>query len=259
MDDTLLNKQAVISPRNAAVIRRAMAQGVTVTIATGRMFQSARPFAAGLGLDVPLITYNGALIRGALSGETLLDRPIAAGIAAEVLALFRENGWYIQAYVDDVLYVAEMNDKARYYENLAKVSATALGDAFYTRRQTPSKMLAMAEPDQVTFMKQTLQARFGDRLYLAVSKPTYLEMVNPAVNKGTALAFLAERLGIAREQIMAVGDSFNDLDMITYAGWGVAMGNAPDQVKQQAQAVVSANDSDGVAEAFEQFVLRRHE
>lgn len=255
MDDTLLNKQAVISPRNAEVIRRAVAQGVTVTIATGRMFRSARPFAEGLGLDVPLITYNGALIRGALSGETLLDRPIAADIAGEVLALFQDKGWYIQTYVDDALYVAEMNDKARYYEQLAKVSATVLGDDFYSRLQAPSKMLAMAEPDQVTIMKQTLQARFGDRLYLAVSKPTYLEMVNPAVNKGTALAFLAERLGIGREEVMAVGDSFNDLDMIKYAGWGVAMGNAPDQVKQQAQAVVSANDNDGVAEAFEKFVF----
>ncbi|MDU4959312.1 MAG: Cof-type HAD-IIB family hydrolase [Sporomusaceae bacterium] len=255
MDDTLLNKQAAISTRNAAAIRRAAAAGVTVTIATGRMFRSARPFAAGLGLDVPLITYNGALIRGAVSGETLLDRPVDAAVAAAVLALFQEKGWYIQTYVDDVLYVAEKNAQSAYYEKLANVTATALGDDFYTRSQAPSKMLAMAEPAQVLEMQQLLRELFGDRLYLALSKPTYLEMVNPAVNKGTALAFLAGRLGIDPSQVMAVGDSFNDLDMIGYAGWGVAVGNAPDAVKQKAQAVVADHDHDGVAEAFEQFVF----
>ena len=255
MDDTLLNKQAEISARSSDVIRRAIAQGVTVTIATGRMFRSAQPFAARLGLDVPLITYNGALVRAALSGETLLHRPIDAEIAAEVLAIFKKRGWYLQSYVDDVLYVAEMNDKARYYENLAKVKAFSLGDEFYSRRQSPTKLLAMAEPDQVAEMKQVLQTRFGERLYLAISKPTYLEMVNPLVNKGTALSFLAERMGIDRGQVMAVGDSFNDLDMIEYAGWGVAMGNAPEAVKSRAKAVVSANDKDGVAEAFERFIL----
>ena len=255
MDDTLLNEQAVISPRNAAVIRQAVAQGVTVTIATGRMFCSARPYAEGLGLDVPLIAYNGALIRGTLSGETLLDRPIDAGLADEVLALFRERGWHIQAYVDDVLYVAQLNEWSETYSRLAKVPVTELGDAFYTMRQAPSKMLALAEPDQIAVISRTLQDRFGSQLCTAISKPTYLEIINPVVNKGTALAFLAERLGIEREQVMAVGDSFNDLDMITYAGWGVAMGNAPDPVKRQAQAVVSDNANDGVAEAFERFVL----
>lgn len=259
MDDTLLNQHNVISLRNAEVIRRAAEQGVTVTIATGRMYRSARPYAEGLGLDVPLITYNGALVRGALSGETLLDRPIAAELASEVLALFQEKGWHIQTYVNDELYVAEHNKWSDAYSTLAKVPAIELGGAFYTLRQAPSKMLAMAEPDQITDIRQTMQTRFGSQLFVAISKPTYLEIVNPVVNKGTALAFLAERLGIQREQVMAVGDSFNDLDMIEYAGWGVAMGNAPNPVKQRAQAVVSDNANDGVAEAFEQFVLSNHE
>lgn len=257
MDDTLLSAGHEISARNADVIRRATAQGVTVTIATGRMFRSAQPFAQGLGLDVPLITYNGALVKNLLSGETLLHRPIAAEAAAQVLTIFKQKGWYLQSYVDDVLYVAERNEKALYYEKLARVSATALGDDFYTWRQTPTKMLAMAEPNEVKVMQKLLQSLFGDKLYLALSKPTYLEMVNPAVNKGTALAFLAEKLGIERQEVMAVGDSFNDLDMIEYAGLGVAMGNAPEEVKSRAQAVVGTNDNDGVAQAFERYVLSR--
>lgn len=255
MDDTLLNTSHEISPRTADAIRRATAQGVTVTIATGRMYCSARPFAEGLGLDVPLITYNGALIKGVLSGDTLFHCPIDASVAGEVLAFFRQQGWYLQSYVDDKLYVAEMNEHARYYEKLSKIPAIAAGDAFYTMQSAPTKLLTIAEPAEIARRRDILQPLFGDRLYIAISKPNFLEMVNPAVNKGMALARLAERLGIGREQVMAVGDSFNDLDMIEYAGWGVAMGNAPDAVKQRAQAVVGTNADDGVAEAFEKFVL----
>lgn len=256
MDDTLLNTNHEISPRTAEVIRQATMQGVTVTIATGRMYSSARPFAEGLGLDVPLITYNGAMIKAVLSGETLLHCPVESAVARQVLAFFRERGWYIQSYVNDVLYVEQINDKARYYEKLAKIPATAVGDDLYTKLDCPTKLLALAEPTEIIEMRDVLKPLFGDRLYIAISKPNFLEMVNPAVNKGMALSFLAKQLGIGHEQVMAVGDSFNDLDMIEYAGWGVAMGNAPDEVKRRAQAVVASNAQDGVAEAFEKYVLR---
>ncbi|MCX7781953.1 MAG: HAD hydrolase family protein, partial [Negativicutes bacterium] len=98
----------------------------------------------------------------------------------------------------------------------------------------------------------------GDVYKRQLSKPTYLEMANPAVNKGRALALLADKLGIAREQVMAVGDSVNDLDMLRYAGWGVAMGNASDTVKAAAAAVTGANDAEGVAEAILRYALREY-
>lgn len=256
LDDTLLSSTRQISLRAGNAIRRAVQQGITVTIATGRMHCSALPYAIELDLDVPIITYNGALIKCSRSGKTILHRPLDADTAAGVLELFRRRGWYIQSYVDDVLYVKERDEKARYYEEIANVVAVPVGERLYSLEGAPTKLLAVAEPEEMREIVATVKAFFGDRIYVAASKPKYLEMTNPEVNKGRALAVLAQRLGISRSEIMAVGDSVNDLDMISYAGWGVAMGNARDEVKAVASAVTSANDADGVAEAIEKYVLK---
>lgn len=255
LDDTLLDHSNAVSPRTREIIRQAVGQGVTVTVATGRMYVSALPFAQQLGLDVPLITYNGALIKSALSGETLMHTPIEEETALAVLELFRKKGWYIQSYLNDTLYVAERDEKARYYENLAGVKAVPVGQALYTMKGDPTKLLALSEPGEIKIINETVHAAFGSRLYAAVSKPNYLEMANPAVNKGRALAFLAATLGVEQHEVMAVGDSVNDLDMLEYAGLGVAMGNASDKVKAAANAVTCGNDADGVAEAIIKYVL----
>lgn len=255
LDDTLLDKRLGISLRTRAAIRQAVAQGVTVTVATGRMYCSALPYARQLDLDVPIITYNGGLIKSSLSNEVLFHRGIDPEIAKQILALFQERGWYIQAYVDDVLYVKEVNDKARYYENIAGVKAVAVGDRLYTLFDQPTKLLAMAETDEIKEINNIIQNRFAGNIYTAISKPNYLEMTHPTANKGKALEFLATKLNISREEVMAVGDSNNDLDMIRYAGFGVAMGNAADKIKAAAQAVTFGNNEDGVAEAIEKYVL----
>lgn len=258
LDDTLLDKSLAVSPRTREAIAQAIAKGVTVTVATGRMYSSALIYAKQLELDVPLITYNGGLIRRVQSGETLYHMPVDEQVARDVFSLFHENGWYIQSYVDDILYVAEHNETSRYYERMTGIKAVALGEAFYTMAGAPTKMLALTGEVQLGEIEKQVRSAFGDRLYIAKSKPTYLEMTHPQVNKGHALAFLAEKLGITRQQVMAVGDSQNDLDMIEYAGWGVAMGNAAANVKAAAQAVTGHHDAEGVAEAIEQYVLKNN-
>lgn len=257
LDDTLLTKSLIVSPRTRDVIAQAVAQGVTVTVATGRMYSSALPYAQQLKLDVPLITYNGGLIRACQSGETIYHRPIEERVAQDVLALFQQKGWYIQSYVDDILYVAERNENARYYEKITGIQAIALGNEFYTMTGAPTKMLALAPENQMEEITQAMREEFGPQLTICRSKPTYLEITHPGVNKGQACSFLADRLGISREQVMAVGDSQNDLDMICYAGWGVAMGNAADNVKAAARAVTGHHDAEGVAEAIEKYVLSK--
>ena len=255
LDDTLLSKSLTVSPRTREAISRAMAKGVTVTVATGRMYCSALPYAQQLKLDVPLITYNGGLIRACFSGETIYHQPIDEEIAQGVLALFKEKGWYIQSYVDDVLYIADRNERAKYYETISGIEAVALGDNFYAMAGKPTKMLVLAKENQMEEIAYTVQTLYGDQLYLCRSKPTYLELTHPKVNKGQALDFLATSLGITSDQVMAVGDSYNDLDMIKYAGLGVAMANAADEVKAAAQAVTGHHDADGVAEAIETYIL----
>lgn len=258
LDDTLLDSKRIISPRTRQAIQDAVAQGVMVTVATGRMHVSALPYAQQLGLDVPIITYNGALIKSSLSGEVLSSRPVPRPVMDEVLALFRANGWYLQLHIGDTLYVKERNERVRLYEETAGVKAEVVGDGLYSVPGEASKMLTIAEPETIqAIRRQLLQAGFGERLSMAISKPHYLEMTCLGVNKGWALDFLANKLQIGRDAVMAVGDSQNDLDMIEYAGLGVAMGNASETVKAAAQAVTRGHDEDGVAEAIEKYVLGR--
>lgn len=255
LDDTLLDSKLAISPRACEAIRKAIAQGVTVTIATGRMHRSALPFARQLGLDVPLITYNGALIKSSLSGETLLHQPIDQELARQALTLCREHDWYIQSYINDEIYVAELGKYAEDYCRISGVPAIAVGDRLYAAEGRPSKLLAMSTEQGAVDIRNIFHSIFGHRLSIVISKPTYVEITDPLANKGQALAFLAAKLGIEREEIMAVGDSGNDFDMVKYAGWGVAMGNATAAVKEAARLETLSNDADGVAEAIEKYVL----
>ena len=255
LDDTLLDSKLAVSPRACEAIRQAVARGVTVTIATGRMYCSALVYAKQLKLDVPLITYNGGLIKSCLSGETLLHQPVERELALEVLAFCREHDLYIQTYMNDKLYVKELDEHAVYYERFSGAPANAIGDRLYAAEQPPTKMLAMSTAEDIKEAYNIVKARFGNKLTVAISKPTFLEITHPLSNKGRALAFLADKLHIKQEEVMALGDSGNDLDMITYAGWGVAMGNASDAVKAAARLETLANDADGVAEAIEKYVL----
>lgn len=255
LDDTLLDDQIQVSTRAITAIRAAVAQGVTVTLATGRMFASAVIFARQIGLDVPLITYNGALIRAALTGETLFHQPVPVDAAVDILDLFYHHGWYIQSYVDDKMYVDQLDDCALTYARLARIPPLPIGKKLYTMKAAPTKLLGITEPDNVLPLIDKISRLFPDRVYATSSKAGYVEMMHPAVNKGHALAFLAGKLKIDQAQVMALGDSLNDTDMLKYAGFGVAMGNAIPEVKAVAQAVTSGNNEDGVAEAIEKYVL----
>jgi len=257
MDDTLLNEHDELSERTIAAIRAAKAAGVQVTLATGRMFQSTKVFADKLELKLPLITYNGALIRTS-GGEELFAQPLEAEVAGDVLSLFRENGWYVQTYINDILYVKEYTDESGYYERLTKIKASPLGEEVFQRKDGLLKILALShEEAQMSNIRETVRGQFGQRLYVANSKSCYLEITHPAVNKGRALALLAQHLGIRPEQIMAVGDGTNDIDMLRYAGLGVAMGNAKPDVQAAANVVTATNREDGLAQAIEKYVLAR--
>jgi Cof subfamily protein (haloacid dehalogenase superfamily) len=255
LDDTLLDSKLAVSPRACEAIRKAVAKGVTVTIATGRMYSSALVYAKQLKLDVPLITYNGGLIKSCLSGEILMHRPIERQDALDVLALFKERDWYIQTYMNDELYVKEQDEYAAYYSRFSGRPAIAVGNKLFDAELPPTKMLSMSSKEGIKDIYNTVKEQFGDKLTLAISKPTFMEITHPLANKGRALAFLADKLQIKQEEVMAIGDSGNDLDMITYAGWGVAMGNASDAVKAAAKLETLTNDADGVAEAIEKYVL----
>ena len=131
MDDTLLNHDNKISERNANAIRSALAKNVIFMIATGRMFCSARPYALDLGLDVPLVTYNGALVKGAKSGEVFYEHKLNYDTALEVLAYCKEHKYYAQVYIGDDILVDKKGKWSDKYSEIIGVPITEIGEAVY--------------------------------------------------------------------------------------------------------------------------------
>ena len=255
LDDTLLDSVFHISQAGKAAIKEAVGQGVVVTIASGRMFSAVLPIADELGIDVPLITYNGALIKSARSKEVSPHLPVPCDTAREVIRYAMENNLHINAYIDDVVYVNKMSEEAIMYRNRYDAKMVVVDDLLKFVQQDPTKLLIIAREDIAKSHVPLLRARFGDRLNIAISLPTFVEIVNKGASKGQALMALAGRFGIKREETMAIGDSENDIEMLKAAGLGVAVANASDEVKAEADYVTRACDGEGVAEAFDAFVL----
>ncbi|HWQ42046.1 MAG TPA: Cof-type HAD-IIB family hydrolase [Desulfosporosinus sp.] len=257
LDDTLLRDDWTISPRVIKTIQKAQAQGVKMTIATGRMSISARPYAKQLGLDVPVITYHGAMIQQVLSGEIIFRRVIPSALAVEIVQYVSGLGVYAQVYLKDRVIAQDLREWSEEYERIASVRIE-IADLPTLLSQEPEgveKIILMAKESDLDQFAPRLRQLYGEKVHLAKSKPCFLEMTDCQVNKGVALAALAERYGIARGDVMAIGDSFNDLEMIKYAGIGVAMGNARAEIKEQADVITASNEEDGVAEAIERYVL----
>ena len=258
LDDTLLNSQLKISPACVRAIRAARQKGVIITLSTGRMFQSALPYARQLEIDVLIITYQGAWVKSSLSGEVLYYQPVPAGLARQVMLFFRQQGVHYHCYYNDELCIESSSAEADDYACLAGVDARMYDDLITAlgHYDTLKIMAISTNESRLLEMEKEMKARFADQLYITRSKPFYLEVMNRLAGKAQALALIADHLGIQPAEVMAIGDSFNDLDMIKWAGWGVAMGNAIASVKEAADFVTFSNEEEGVAEALQRFVLQ---
>ena len=255
LDGTLLNSSGILQERTEAAIRAAEGLGISFTISTGRMFCSAARFARQVGVKIPLICYNGAMIRS-LDGTTFSHEMLDMGVARRLLEIFRERDIYVQSYVDDVLYVKNWRDSE--YQDYMKhygIDGVAIGDALYDPQIPPTKLLATTEGvGESRHLIREIADIFGDSLYITSSNSEFVEMMNPNVNKAKALATLAGMLGIGMENVMALGDGENDVEMIRESGLGVAMSNGRQSAKGAANATAPANDDLGVAWAIERFV-----
>lgn len=257
LDDTLLRDDFTLSPRVVKAVREAQARGVKMTIATGRTPVSVRPYAEQLGLDLPVITYHGAMIQKVLKGEVLFRRVIPSAVTAEIVREVIRRGIYTQIHLRDRVITSKFSDWSREYRRIASVPIEE-ADLAQLLRQEPEgveKILIMDEEETLDQLVSILEEDYGRDVHFTKSKPSFLEVVEKSVNKGAALAALAEGWGIAQSEVMAIGDSYNDIEMLRYAGLGVAMGNARSEIQACADVVTLSNEEDGVARALERYVL----
>lgn len=249
MDGTLFGSDLVISPGVQEAIARAQQAGIHVVLATGRMPAAAKPFVDLLKLSGPQIYYNGALV-STPEGETLFHLPVETSVARRVVAFGRSQQVHVNAYIGDTIYVERLSPEAEFTRHLNRVDPVVVADLSALVEHAPTKLVIVRLPRVEAGLMPRLASEFDGQLSVSSSVPQYCELINPAVAKGRALQALAERLGLTRSQVAAVGDGDNDTSLLAAAGAAFAMGNATPRVKSLATWVVGTVEEDGVAEAI---------
>ncbi|MFD7520663.1 Cof-type HAD-IIB family hydrolase [Paenibacillus chitinolyticus] len=234
MDGTLLNEEKQVSPANREAIYAALEAGVTVIFSTGRGVQSALPYAEELKLQTPIVSVNGSEIWKAphdLLKRTLLD----LDLVRRMYDLAIEHDTWYWAYSVEGMY-----NRDNWAEDITKPEWLKFG--FYTENK-----------ESLEIIRGEL-ARWGE-LEITNSHPDNLELNPKGISKASGIEEVCKLLGIEMSQVIAMGDSENDIAMIRAAGLGVAMGNAQDGVKRIADLVTVTNDEDGVAKIIQEYVL----
>ena len=261
IDDTIAGRSNTVSDGVKQAIKLVQSQGIRVALATGRMYYSAKRFHELIASDLPIVAYNGAWIQCPLTGVRHHHFPVDSEVSYQLLDYFQQPDWLnkleIHCYIDDRLYVQEITKKTEIYRKRSGTEPVLVKDLRSILEQETTKILAIGEPKSIGSLLANLQQIYPrEQLYLTQSTPIYFEATHPQASKGFGVRFLAEELlGIDANQVMAIGDNFNDLEMLEYAGLGVAMGSAPEAVKGVSQWVAPHVEKDGVATAINKFLL----
>ena len=255
LDGTLLVDSRDVSPENVAAVRAATARGVIVAIATGRPHFGAAHLVEPLGLgDVPIISYNGAVIRRPSEPTPMAQWPLAADVAQDIVRYCIEHRLHTHYYFDDAMYVTRFSHWAQLYKTRTGLVGVPAGDMRRFDGQSPTKILVCSAPEELPAVLADAQKAFEGRAYVTRSMPEYVEFLSPQASKGNALRWLADHFNIPMAETMGIGDMLNDLPLVAESGFGVAMVHAQDEVKAAAQFVTTQADT-GVAEAINRFVL----
>jgi hypothetical protein len=256
LDGTLLNSEGFISPANCAAIQQAYRRGIRIILATTRNLDSVRAFCQALAINDPVICANGALILEAPFGSIWVFRTIPQEIAQEIARTADNCDWELSITIGEITYLRQ-----RPGQPLGPLSPTSVivarnGDGIVG---TPLRILTW-NPEAIEQIRALCQAQFAhacqtETFYKADGRVHSLGIFPHGADKGQALAFVLDKLGIEPTQVMAIGDNNNDLALFTQASIKVAMENGTAALKQQATLIAPTNDEDGVAWAIERVLF----
>ncbi len=253
LDGTLLNSAKQLTDRSRAAVHALAAAGTTIVLASGRMFRDCMaPQVELLGVEAPVICYNGAIVLDPASGEILSERPVPAALVTPLLEFAAATDRTINVYLDDRLYCRRPTRWTELYVGRTGAQPIFRDDLFeWFAGRSSTKVLILDEPPLIEELLLAWQARVNGQLYVTVTDPEYLEFMNPTANKGWALQTLCERLGIDPSATAAFGDARNDLPLLEAAGIAVAMANGRPELHAVADIIAPTNDEDGVAHVIE--------
>ena len=268
MDGTLLNSKNQITDATVRAVRRITDSGVIFTIATGRPVQGVEKYNRLLRLTGPVITYNGAVIVNALSHERLFECNLLRDDAKRIIELGTMYDTTICIWSRDQLYGNRLDERIHEYKQNSGVEPLPAEDYEQLLDDGITKILWYDDAEKIQRMQNDLSAdMFSEVTYCITTSArpetcfvqssarvsTYLEFYSGKASKAGAMKIIGEIYGIRREEMIAIGDGLNDLDMIQYAGLGIAMENADVEVRKKARSITSSNDDDGVRKVLEKY------
>lgn len=254
MDGTLLNSRGEVSHRNRKAIGAAMEAGIRVTISTGRSLTGALWCARELDLACPLMIYNGGMLADR-AGNVLYSKELLPADALLAMEEGVKRGVTLCIWSKGKLYGHPLNERTADYVRFAGMEPLPVESLEALARQGVTKVLWYGTKEEIPAFWEEMEKAPFENVHATPSQPMFLEFFHGEVSKAAALERLGALLNIPREEMIAMGDGANDLELLAYAGLGVAMGNASPLVKKQADAVTVTNDNDGVAEVIEKYLL----
>ncbi|OAB40223.1 Cof-type HAD-IIB family hydrolase [Paenibacillus antarcticus] len=260
LDDTLLCDDHTISPRTKKALMDAQEAGVKVVLASGRPTFAMTHIAKELELEKYgsfILSFNGAQIRNCTTNELLFSSTLTPETAHELYHISKKEEVGIHTYVGDDIVTPANNEYTDIEAQITGMPIVEEVDFINAIQEPVVKVLMVDSPERLVILEKKMQQQLEGKLNVVRSKPFFLEFTEAGVDKGTSLHHLIKKLDIQQDEVIAIGDSYNDLAMIKFAGLGVAMGNAPDDIKEIANYVTDTNMEDGVAKVVEAFILNK--
>ncbi len=256
IDGTLLSSRHVISERNKMALHRAASIGVRIALLSGRNIVGMQKYIEELGLKDIVVSLNGAYIVANNKPEAIHDLRIEKETAAEIIKYVESMKIHLNYYHDDVITCGAESEYSREYARITDAPVIGVGSLLeYSESRQPGKLLLIGGRNYLEAAREWLEKNHSHRVNCFFSNSNYLEVIHKNASKGDALKRIAGYYNLSMDQVMAIGDGENDISMIHEAGIGVAMGNASEKVKKEADFITLSNDADGVAYAVEKFVL----
>lgn len=259
LDGTLTNSKKEITRHTKETLIKAQEAGLKVVLASGRPTYGVAPLANELELqkyEGYILAYNGGEIIDWKTRELMYEKQLDSDLLPYLYRCAKENDFAIVTYENEYVLTEKPDDEYVLKEALLNVMKIKKVDNFLEAVKHPiTKCLIVGEPSRLALLEKEMYEKLKDRMGVFRSEPYFLELVPKGIDKAQSLSVLLEEIGMTKNEMIAIGDGFNDLSMIQYAGLGIAMENAQDVVKQAADFITLSNEEDGVAYVVEKFYL----
>lgn len=257
IDGTLLNDRGELTENTKNAIKQWVDKGLIFTIASGRPIQGIEKLNRTLNLDVPFITYNGAMVVMGKSGKVLYEQKLSRNDSREIISLGNNYNVTIMIWNDNKLYVPQINERVENYKMISGVEPILIDNLEKIIEKGVTKILWYDEVEKIAQYQKEIGSFLSENVNFHPSRPYFMEFVDKNASKAIAMEKLGQFYGIKQSEMIAVGDGFNDLSMIEYAGLGVAMANSPREVKEKADYITLSNEEDGVAHVIFEFISKK--